>query len=138
MKRWEAWQPCGKRRRFDKQKLEVAGGKLSCLRLISFLDRLLLIIRAADAGGFIGAAFSGPLGGGDLGRRGPLRIPAAHLKGRRFWIMSEPQGPGWKAFIVEMMADQHQEEIGIEATAETRTAADDAAERKLRRMLQAY
>jgi hypothetical protein len=60
------------------------------------------------------------------------------LKGRRFWIMSEPQGPGWKAFIVEMMADQHQEEIGIEATAETRTAADDAAERKLRRMLQAY
>ena len=60
------------------------------------------------------------------------------LKGRRFWIMSEPQGAGWKAFIVEMTADQGQEEIGIEATAETRTAADDAAERKLRRMLQAY
>jgi hypothetical protein len=60
------------------------------------------------------------------------------LKGRRFWIMSEPQGAGWKAFIVEMKADEHQEEIGIEATAETRTAADDAAERKLRRMLQAY
>lgn len=61
-----------------------------------------------------------------------------NLKGRRFWIMSEPQGAGWKAFVVEMTGDQRQEEIGIEATAETRTAADDAAERKLRRMLQAY
>lgn len=60
------------------------------------------------------------------------------LKGRRFWIMSEPQGAGWKAFVVEMTAHERQEEIGIEATAETRTAADDAAERKLRRMLQAY
>jgi hypothetical protein len=37
-----------------------------------------------------------------------------------------------------MAADQRQEAVGIEATAETRTAADDAAERKLRRMLQAY
>jgi ribosome-associated translation inhibitor RaiA len=60
------------------------------------------------------------------------------LNGRRFWIMSDPHGAGWKAFVVEVTADQRQEEIGIEATAETRTAADDAAERKLRRMLQAY
>ena len=59
------------------------------------------------------------------------------LNGRRFWIMSEPHGAGWKAFVVEMV-DQRQEEVGIEATADTRTAADDAAERKLRRMLQAY
>jgi hypothetical protein len=59
------------------------------------------------------------------------------LNGRRFWIMSEPHGAGWKATVVEMLVDQHQEEVGIEATAETRTAADDAAERKLRRMLQA-
>ena len=59
------------------------------------------------------------------------------LNGRRFWIMSEPHGAGWKAFVVEM-GDQRQEEVGIEATADTRTAADDAAERKLRRMLQAY
>jgi hypothetical protein len=59
------------------------------------------------------------------------------LNGRRFWIMSEPQGAGWKASVVEMLADEHHEEIGIEATGETRTAADDAAERKLRRMLQA-
>ena len=59
------------------------------------------------------------------------------LKGRRFWIMSEPHGAGWKATVVEMV-DQHHEEVGIEASAETRTAADDRAERKLRRMLQAY
>ena len=30
------------------------------------------------------------------------------LKGRRFWIMSEPQGAGWKAFVVEV-TDQRQE-----------------------------
>ena len=39
------------------------------------------------------------------------------LNGRRFWIMSEPQGAGWKAFVVEMV-DHRQHEIGIEATAE--------------------
>jgi len=60
------------------------------------------------------------------------------LKGRRFWIMSEPYGAGWKAIVMETTAGQVQEAVGIEATAETRTAADDAAERKLRRMLQAY
>jgi hypothetical protein len=58
------------------------------------------------------------------------------LNGRRFWIMSEPHGAGWKATVVEMLVDDHHEDIGIEATADTRTAADDAAERKLRRMLQ--
>jgi hypothetical protein len=60
------------------------------------------------------------------------------LKGRRFWIMSEPQGLGWKATVLEMKADQTEEDVGIEATADTRTAADDAAERKLRRFLRAY
>lgn len=60
------------------------------------------------------------------------------LKGRRFWIMSEPHGAGWKATVVEMKTNQVQEEIGIDAIADTRTAADDAAERKLRRLLQAY
>ena len=59
------------------------------------------------------------------------------LNGRRFWIMSEPHGARWRAFVVEMV-DQDQQEVGIEATADTRTAADDAAERELRRMLQAY
>jgi hypothetical protein len=59
------------------------------------------------------------------------------LKGRSFWIHSEPHESEWKASVVEMK-DGEQESIGIEATAETRSAADDAAERKLRRLLQAY
>lgn len=59
------------------------------------------------------------------------------LKGRQYWILSEPHGEGWKASVVEVKDDGSQEAIGIDATAETRGAADDAAERKLRRLLQA-
>ena len=59
------------------------------------------------------------------------------LKGRRFWILSEPDGAGWKATVVEMK-DGSKSDLGIVATAETQTAADDAAERELRRKLQAY
>jgi hypothetical protein len=59
------------------------------------------------------------------------------LNGRRYWILSEPQGPAWKASVVELIDvdGTFQEPIGIEATAETRGAADEAAERKLRRLL---
>jgi hypothetical protein len=60
------------------------------------------------------------------------------LKGRRFWILSEPQGSIWKATIGEAQDDGSAQTLGIEATAETRGAVDDAAERKLRRLLQAY
>lgn len=60
------------------------------------------------------------------------------LKGRRYWILSEPHGSGWKASVAEANDDGQSVPVGIEATAETRGAADDAAERKLRRMLQAY
>jgi len=61
------------------------------------------------------------------------------LKGRRYWILSEPDPvAGWKAKVVEVKDDGTSDEVGIEAAAETRGAADDAAERKLRRMLQAY
>ncbi len=60
------------------------------------------------------------------------------LKGRQYWILSEPHGEGWKASVFEVKDDGSQEAIGIDATAETRGAADDAAERKLRRLLQAY
>lgn len=60
------------------------------------------------------------------------------LKGRRYWILSEPLGSGWKASAVEVRDDGSSEALGIEATAETRSAADDSAERKLRRLLQAY
>jgi hypothetical protein len=60
------------------------------------------------------------------------------LKGRRYWILSEPQGSGWKACAAEVGHDGRKEPVGIEATAPTRSAADDAVERKLRRFLQAY
>ena len=60
------------------------------------------------------------------------------LAGRRYWILSEPEGSGWKASVVELIGEDRleTEAIGIEAMAETRTAADEAAERKLRRLLQ--
>lgn len=57
------------------------------------------------------------------------------LKGRSFWILSEPHESGWKAAVVEVKGGE-QEPVGIEATGETRGAADDAAERKLRRYVQ--
>jgi hypothetical protein len=59
------------------------------------------------------------------------------LQGGKYWVLSEPHGNGWKAKVVEVKGG-HSEPIGIEATGETRSAADDAAERKLRRLLQAY
>lgn len=59
------------------------------------------------------------------------------LQGRCFWILSEPLDTGWKATVVEMKGEE-QEAVGIDATGETRGAADDAAERKLRRLLHAY
>ncbi len=64
---------------------------------------------------------------------------ALDLNGRRYWILSEPFGSGWKASVVELIDPdgEHQEPVGIEATAETRSAADQAAERKLRRLLNA-
>jgi hypothetical protein len=57
------------------------------------------------------------------------------LNGRRYWILSDPHGEGWKARVVELHEDGEADEIGIEASEQTRTAADDSAERKLRRML---
>lgn len=59
------------------------------------------------------------------------------LSGRRYWILSEPQGQGWKATVVEIIdaAGTCSESIGIDAAAETRGAADDAAERELRRLV---
>jgi len=61
------------------------------------------------------------------------------LKGRRFWIVSEPEGNnGWVATIGEAQIDGTNYPLGIAASADTRVAADDAAERKLRRLLQAY
>ena len=60
------------------------------------------------------------------------------LNGRKYWILSEPHGDGWKASVVELIDanGEFTEPIGIEATAVTRGAADEAAEKKLRRLLQ--
>ena len=59
------------------------------------------------------------------------------LDGRRYWILSEPEGLVWKASVVELIdaEGRYTEPVGIEATAETRGQADAAAERKLRRLL---
>ena len=60
------------------------------------------------------------------------------LNGRRYWILSEPCTGGWKAQVVEV-ADRggtSTHSVGVEAVAETRGAADNAAERKLRRLLE--
>jgi len=59
------------------------------------------------------------------------------LHGRRYWILSEPYASGWKSLVVELI-DRHgelTEPVGIDARADTRGAADEAAERKLRRLL---
>jgi hypothetical protein len=40
--------------------------------------------------------------------------------------------------VVAVREDGSSEHVGIDASGETRSAADDAAERKLRRLLQAY
>lgn len=59
--------------------------------------------------------------------------------GRRYWIISEPYTHGWRATVVELVdGDQHATQpVGIEATAQTRGAADEAAERKLMRLVHA-
>ncbi len=58
------------------------------------------------------------------------------LNGRQYLVLSEPHPVGWRAWVTEVRADGNVE-VGIEATGETRSAADDSAERKLRRLLQA-
>jgi hypothetical protein len=61
------------------------------------------------------------------------------LIGRRYWIISEPYAHGWRARVVELVDASRNttEPVGIEATAQTRGAADEAAERKLLRLLHA-
>ena len=60
---------------------------------------------------------------------------ALELNARKYWIVSEPEGNAWRARVVELHPGGESDEIGIDASAETRTAADAAAERKLRRLL---
>jgi hypothetical protein len=58
------------------------------------------------------------------------------LNGSRYWILSEPHGEGWKAYVLQLLENGGRDALGIEATAGTRGAADVAAERKLRRLIQ--
>ena len=59
------------------------------------------------------------------------------LHGRRYLILSEPHGSGWRSSVVEVLGEKGEcsEPVGLDATGETRGAADEAAERKLRRLL---
>ena len=59
------------------------------------------------------------------------------IMGRRYWILSEPEAGGWKAHVIAVSADGSGDEVGINAIGQTRAEADDAAERKLRRLTQA-
>lgn len=60
------------------------------------------------------------------------------LNGRKYWILSEPHGDDWKSSVVELIDanGEFTEPVGIDATAPTQGAADEAAEKKLRRLLQ--
>jgi hypothetical protein len=59
------------------------------------------------------------------------------VNGRTFWILSEPVGAFWRAVVLEVLdaSGDATDPIGIEATEETRNAADLSAERKLRKLL---
>jgi hypothetical protein len=50
------------------------------------------------------------------------------IGGRRFWVLSEPDTPGWIARVVEVLNEgKSTRHLGIEATGDTRQAADDRA-----------
>jgi hypothetical protein len=59
------------------------------------------------------------------------------VAGRRYWIVSEPVLSGWRASVLEVVgsAKKTTRDLGIEATGDTRTAADDAALGQLQRRL---
>ena len=47
---------------------------------------------------------------------------------RRFYIVSEPDGPGWRAKVLEVVDPAGAtSDMGIEVTGETRNAADERA-----------
>jgi hypothetical protein len=59
------------------------------------------------------------------------------VAGRRYWIVSEPVTTGWRASVLEVLGGDRvaTRDVGIEATGETRTAADNAALGQLQRRL---
>jgi hypothetical protein len=59
------------------------------------------------------------------------------VAGRRYWIVSEPVTRGWLASVLEVVGGDQKttRDLGIQATGETRTAADNAALGQLQRRL---
>lgn len=59
------------------------------------------------------------------------------IAGRKFWIVSEPDTRGWRATVLEVVGDEpeHTRDVGIKASGETRSAADEAALGLLQRQL---
>ena len=57
------------------------------------------------------------------------------IGGRRFWIVSEPVAKGWRATVLEVLDEDGRKtrDLEIQATAETRSAADEAALGQLQR-----
>jgi len=51
------------------------------------------------------------------------------LNGRKYWIISDPDGAAWKAKVTEVLENGESDEIGIEASAETpaQTSSEPAA-----------
>ena len=62
------------------------------------------------------------------------------LAGRRYWIVSEPVSKGWMATVLEVLDEEGQRthDLGIQATAETRGAADEVALGRLQRHVRAH
>ena len=55
---------------------------------------------------------------------------------RKFWVVSEPAGRGWRAQVLEVIdARGVTNQLGIESIGETRSMADDRAVGKLQHRL---
>ena len=59
------------------------------------------------------------------------------LGGRRYWIVSEPVAKGWRAKVLEVLDEDGRKtrDLEIQATAETRSAADEVALGQLQRLV---
>jgi hypothetical protein len=56
---------------------------------------------------------------------------------RKFWVVSEPNGKGWRAHVLEVLDHVGGTQVvGIETTGETRSMADDRAIGQLQHRLQ--
>ena len=59
-----------------------------------------------------------------------------NIGARKFWVLSEPAGRGWKAQVLEVIdARGLTHHLGIESIGDTRSMADDRAVGKLQHRL---